>query len=136
MPGCDSQLIVIRVNHPSHIAEAASTRPLSPFSVGSIVGLFGHGRYWDASFTADYKQLADYTLSRAVLPYNRLPRAYASWEQPLGRWLTAGMDAEAVRFQHPVKAGGSRVDLKPYVSMPLEGASWFVTPTLAWRYTA
>jgi LPS-assembly protein len=40
-----------------------------------------------------------------------------------------------VRFYHPDKAGGSRVDFKPFVSMPLQGASWFMTPKLAWRYT-
>src|SRR3546814_4003854 len=33
------------------------------------------------------------------------------------------------------RPGGTRLDLKPYVSRPLGGASWFVTPTLAWRYT-
>ncbi|MFS8430544.1 LPS-assembly protein LptD [Xanthomonas campestris] len=31
---------------------------------------------------------------------------------------------------------GSRLDIKPYISMPLSGAAWFVTPTVAWRYTA
>ena len=108
---------------------------IAPFSISSDIGVYGHGRYWSASVSADYKQLADYTLSRSVLPYNRLPRAALNWDQPFGRWFTAGIDAEAVRFQDPVKAGGSRVDLKPYVSMPLEGASWFLTPTLAWRYT-
>jgi len=112
-----------------------SLNGLSPFSVGSSVGLFGRGQYWDASFTADYNQLADHTLSRVFLPYNRVPRAYGHWDQPVTPWLNVGIDAEAVRFQHPVKPGGSRVDLKPFISMPLEGASWYITPTLAWRYT-
>jgi LPS-assembly protein len=108
---------------------------LTPFSVTSDIGLYGHSRYWDAGISADYKQLADYTLNRAVLPYNRLPRAFLRWDQPLTRWFDVGVDAEAVRFQDPVKAGGTRVDFKPFISMPLQGASWFVTPTLAWRYT-
>jgi LPS-assembly protein len=34
------------------------------------------------------------------------------------------------------KPGGARLDVKPYVSVPLSGAAWYVTPTLAWRYTA
>ena len=108
---------------------------LTPFAVTSDIGLYGQGRYWSAGVSADYHELADYTLTRSILPYNRLPRAYLVWEQPFGHWLTAGVDAEAVHFQSPAKAGGSRVDLKPFVSMPLEGASWFLTPTLAWRYT-
>lgn len=112
-----------------------SLNGLSPFAVTSDIGLYGRGRYWDAGLMADYRQLADYTLTEAILPHNRLPRAYFNWEQPFSRWLTAGVDAEAVRFQHPTQPGGSRVDIKPFVSMPLEGAGWFVKPTLAWRYT-
>jgi LPS-assembly protein len=61
--------------------------------------------------------------------------------------FTVGLDSEAVRFQKDqaiydptigklVASGGSRLDIKPYVSMPLEGASWFLRPTVAWRYTA
>jgi Organic solvent tolerance protein OstA len=34
------------------------------------------------------------------------------------------------------RPGGARLDVKPYLSMPLAGAAWYVTPTLAWRYTA
>jgi LPS-assembly protein len=108
---------------------------LTPFSVASDIGVYGQGRYWDAGAQATYHLLSDYTLPRSVLPYNRLPRLFYNLDRPLTRWFDAGVDAEAVRFQDPVKAGGSRVDLKPFVSMPLQGASWFVTPTLAWRYT-
>ncbi len=108
---------------------------LTPFAVGSDIGLYGRGHYWDAGVAADYMQLADYTFDREILPHNRLPRTWLNWEQPFGHWLTAGVNAEAVRFFDPVEPGGSRIDLKPYVSMPLQGASWFVTPTLAWRYT-
>lgn len=111
---------------------------VSNYAIQSGIGVFGQGRYWDAGIAADHWQLADYTLTDAAMPYDRLPRAYVRWEQPFGRWFTAGVDAEAVRFQHidnDARPGGSRVDLKPWVSMPLEGASWFVKPTLAWRYT-
>ncbi|NLA69034.1 MAG: LPS assembly protein LptD, partial [Gammaproteobacteria bacterium] len=71
-------------------------------------------------------------------PYPRLPRAYANWEDGFGRWLVAGASAELTRFQHAdnrAMPGGSRVDLKPWISMPLEGTAWFITPTFAWRYT-
>ncbi|MCA1713938.1 MAG: LPS assembly protein LptD, partial [Gammaproteobacteria bacterium] len=62
--------------------------------------------------------------------------AYARWDQPFGRWFTAGIDSEAVRFTHEVNPGGSRIDVKPYLSMSLEGSGWFVKPTLAWRHTS
>lgn len=111
----------------------------------SNVGLYGRGRYWSSSLTANQYQLADPSLTEANLPFNNQPRANFRWEQPLSTWFTAGVESEAVRFykgdadiagvrrEFP---GGSRLDVKPYVSMPLEGASWFVTPTLAWRYTS
>ncbi|MFD0739956.1 LPS assembly protein LptD [Lysobacter koreensis] len=108
----------------------------SSYNLRSEMGLFGRGRYWDAGLMADKYQLTDYTLTERNLPFDRLPRLYARWAQPIvGNWLEAGIDAEAVRFDHEVFDGGSRLDLKPYVSMPLEGGAWFVRPKLAWRYT-
>ncbi len=104
-------------------------------SITSTVGVYGIGEYWSAGAMADYWQLADYTSSEAALPYNRLPRVYFNWEQPFGRWMTLGAHTEAVKFQHEEKAGGSRIDIKPFVSFPLQGAAWYVTPTLAYRHT-
>ncbi len=109
---------------------------MSAANLLSTVGMFGQGRYWSAGVMADAWQLSDYTLSEDTLPYDRLPRVYLNWAQPLGRWLTTGLHAETVRFDHSTRPGGSRLDLKPFVSMPLRGASWYITPTLAWRYTS
>jgi LPS-assembly protein len=108
---------------------------LAPFSIYSSIGLFGQGAHWDAGIMADHRQLADYTLDEDILPHDRLPRAWLNWDRPLQPWLDVGVNAEAVRFQHPDKPGGSRVDLEPYASLPLGGASWFLTPKVAWRYT-
>ncbi len=117
---------------------------VSSYYVRSETGLFGRGRHWNAGVMADHYQLADYTLTDANLPYDRLPRAFAHWSQPFGRWLEAGVDAELVRFSHadyaraPGQAqfDGTRFDAKPFVAANIEGASWFVRPKLAWRYTA
>ncbi|RZA34554.1 MAG: LPS-assembly protein LptD [Lysobacteraceae bacterium] len=109
---------------------------ISQTSLVSTLGIFGRGRYWSAGAMADVWQLSDYTLPEASLPYNRLPRVYFNWEQPFGRWLSAGVAAEAVSFQHNDYPGGTRIDMKPFVSMPLQGASWYIKPTLAWRYTS
>ena len=121
----------------------------------STAGLYGTGRTWTAGIMADHWQLTDYTLTESSLPYNRQPRLFGTWDDSFGRWFEAGVYAEAVRFTHDdVRAkrvvdgeyvrtgavtpmdGGSRLDIKPYVSMPLAGAAWYITPTLAWRYTA
>jgi LPS-assembly protein len=109
---------------------------ISSISIGSNIGLYGRGRFWNAALSANYWMLSDYTLRETSLAYNRLPRAYFRWEQPFARWLVAGADTEAVRFAHTseTRHGGSRLFLKPYVTLPFEGASWFVRPTFAWRY--
>ncbi len=131
---------------------SSSSLGVSAYSAYSEIGLYGRGRYWNAGISVDRWQLADYTLTKANLPYDRQPRLWLNWDQPLGSALRVGMDSELVRFSHqsyrtinaqfqpfgPSRdiAGGSRLDLKPYVSLPLEGNSWFLRPTLAWRYTA
>ena len=60
---------------------------------------------------ADHWQLADYLSTERSLPYNRLPRTYLNWSQPLSRWITVGGHAEAVRFQHNEWGDGSRLDV-------------------------
>ena len=108
---------------------------LSQATAYSAVGLYGRGKDWSAGISADHWQLADFTLSDNILPYDRLPRAFVSWERHLTPALQYGIDAEAVKFHHPVYAAGSRLDLKPWISAPLEGDAWFLRPTLAYRYT-
>lgn len=125
---------------------------VSTYQIRSDIGLYGRGRYWEAGVMADHYQLADYTLTERSLPYDRLPRAYFRWTQPFGKWFEAGVETEAVRFRHEddkiydgtdnefsqtrfAIPGASRLDVKPFISMPLEGASWFIRPKLAWRYT-
>jgi LPS-assembly protein len=112
-----------------------SVNGIAVYSAQSTMSLAGRGRGWNAALMADYWQLADYTLTEASLPFNRLPRAVFNMDQRLGRWFKSGVSVEGVRFDHAVRAGGSRLDIKPYLSMPLEGASWFLIPSLAWRYT-
>jgi LPS-assembly protein len=128
-----------------------SIQGIAVYNAHSDVGIYGRGRNWSVGLMADRYQLADYTLSESSLPFDRLPRAFASyqWRDSI---FDIGVDAEAVRFEKDAafleppagpgiprtfgSGGGSRLDIKPYISLPLEGASWFFRPTLAWRYTA
>jgi LPS-assembly protein len=105
-------------------------------SIQSTAGVYGNGQYWNGGLMAEHWQSTDYTLSKDYLPYARLPRLFGNWERPVNRWFDAGIYAETVRFEHSEKPGGSRLDLKPYVTMRLSGPAWYITPTLAWRYTA
>ena len=113
----------------------SSTSGISNYRAVSNLGLYGRGNYWSAGLAATHNQLADHTLTEQSLPYDKLPRAWFQWERPFGRWFTAGLDAEAVQFAHEARDGGSRVDLKPFIALPMEGAGWFARPQLAWRHT-
>ncbi len=124
------------VSDPRYLDDASNNLSGGAASfVTSDIGLYGRGRNWEATIMADHWQLADYTLRDANLPFDRLPRGQVHWEQAFAGPFTGGIDAEVVRFAHTELAGGSRLDLKPYVSLPLEGDSWFLKPTVAWRYT-
>lgn len=109
---------------------------LSQATAYSAIGLYGRGATWSAAISADHWQLADYTLGKWVLPYDRLPRAALRWERPLGDGpLRFGVEAEAVRFHHEQFPAGVRFDIKPWISVSLEGNAWFLRPTLAFRQT-
>ena len=108
---------------------------LSQATAYSSAGLYGQGLDWSAGISADHWQLADYTLSSATLPFDRLPRAFLDWERGAVGALRYGIAAETVRFHHPSYPAGARLDLKPWISLPLEGDAWFLRPTLAYRQT-
>jgi len=136
----------------NHLAWISDARYIEDFSnnidsnhssyLRSNVGLYGRGMWWDASLSADYYLLTDYLRTESVLPYHRLPRLEINWNRPYRR-MTAALAANLTRFRHTTAnvanltrvSGGTRIDLKPSLSLPLEGASWFLAPTLAWRYT-
>nr|WP_257644168.1 LPS-assembly protein LptD [Luteimonas salinisoli] len=135
------------ISDPRYIEDQSSSLITgSSSTLNSNAGIYGRGRYWDGGLMADYRMLSDYTLAETRLPFYRLPRAFVNWERPFGRWVVAGLSADATRFGHIAdpatpggrdpRPGGSRVDLKPFVSVPVEGDAWYVRPTLAWRYTA
>ncbi len=115
--------------------------------VGSSAGLYGRGKYWSASASAESWQIASPLLPDGSEPYRRLPRFLASVHRPLARWVEVGVDSELVRFSHDSFSatnpandirydGGNRLDLEPYIRFPFGGSSWFLTPQLAWRYTS
>jgi LPS-assembly protein len=114
--------------------------------LGSSAGVYGRGRFWSASLTAESWQIASPLLRDGDEPYRRLPRLQASGSRPLGKHVEAGLGLEAVRFSHdsffpanPASAtrydGGNRLDVEPWVRFPFGGSAWFITPQLAWRYT-
>ena len=70
-------------------------------------------------------------------PYRRLPQLSLVGQSPrrINRPQLV-LESEAVNFQHDTLVPtGNRYDLNPSLSLPLEGAAWYVTPKVAWRYS-
>ena len=119
--------------------------------LGSSAYLNGRGAWWNASFGADASQITQVTLSNAVQPYMRLPRATFTGERALPGGLAWGVNAEYVDFRRgPFELTGAmpgsvlsvdslegrRVDVYPYLAYPVEAAGYFIRPELGVRYTA
>jgi LPS-assembly protein len=108
-------------------------------SIGTLTSsayLSGGGRWWNASFGADTYQNVDPNLPDSVVQYRRWPRATFNMNLPVYKWLEFGANTEAVAFRKSDAVEGNRLDLYPYLAADFRGASWFVRPKLAYRYTA
>lgn len=121
----------------SDFGQSLNSTSLSLLS--SQAGIYGRGRNWSASFGFEYWQIANPLLPDGSAPFRRLPRLQASWMNPLNEWFEFGVSAEAVKYTRDDVTssadGGSRIDIQPFVRLPLSGASWYITPELAWRFT-
>ena len=71
-------------------------------------------------------------------PYKRLPQLKLTGQStPRPNQLQLKLESEAVKFAHDTRIPtGTRVDLKPSLSLPLQGSAWYLKPTAAWRYTS
>ncbi len=102
----------------------------------SRAGVYGRGNWWDAAITLDAYKITDPLIPSAAEPYRRLPRITFDASETFGAGLEAGVDSELVRFdKNDGPQQGTRLDLYPYIAMPVERAGWFVRPELGWRQT-
>lgn len=101
----------------------------------SRAALLGRGRYWNASVALQGWTIADPHLSSRVEPYRRLPRTQFSFDRPLVGDLFAGLQSEAVLFEHSDRPGAARVDLYPYLAYRHERAAGFFRTELGVRHT-
>lgn len=95
---------------------------------------FGNG--WNLTGRVQDFQTVDSSILPANRPYKRLPQVLFNANprtRPYG--LELNFASEAVQFDHTDLVKGSRLDLKPMVSLPLGGAAWFATPSAGVRYT-
>ncbi len=80
----------------------------------------------------------EYQTLSGTSPYKRLPQLRLDSRMPERRdQFNFNLSSESVRFAHDTRTPtGDRIDLKPTATLPLEGAAWFLTPKVAWRYTS
>jgi len=98
-----------------------------------------HGRGWNLGLMAQNYQTIDPTINAKDRPYEQLPRIVFD-AAPAGRLLGLkfAVDAEANIFKHSgdVLVDGSRFDIQPRISLPVNRPGWYVDPSVSVRYTA
>ncbi len=95
----------------------------------------GRGNGWSLSFGGDRVEITDPRFQAGAEPYRRLPRVTGTLSSTNLRGPLIGIDAEWVRFAKTDYVGADRYDLTPWITWPLEGASWFLHPRYAYRST-
>lgn len=109
---------------------AASTSLLE-----SSAGVFGRGRWWNASVQLQDWEITDPFLPDEAEPFRRLPRVLYRYERPINDYVEAGVRSEAVVFDHEARPGATRYDLYPWIAFPFERAAGYVRPEIGFRQT-
>lgn len=93
---------------------------------------YSSGSWWNASaLVQSYQTLNPDPDSITATPYRRVPQLLFNGYRPgLPGGLVFDLDAEYVRFAHPDKAyaEADRLTAYPQMSLPMQGAAWFLTP--------
>ncbi|MEN8205718.1 MAG: LPS assembly protein LptD [Pseudomonadota bacterium] len=98
-----------------------------------------HGRGWNLGLMVQDYQTIDPTIKPDKRPYEQVPRVVfdiAPASRLLGLEFEA--DAEANYFRHSgnTLVEGSRFDIQPRFSLPVNRPGWYVDPAVSVRYTA
>jgi len=102
----------------------------------SSAGVYGRGESWWASVALQAWDVTDPFVINAQQPFRRLPRARFGWKSDWSELLEVGLRSELVAFDHETLPGARRLDLYPYLRMPLENSWGFLRPEFGYRYTA
>ena len=122
-----------------------SLSAISTSLLPSSAYLTGRGRGWSFAVGGDKYQVTDPSLPDQFEPYVRLPRVTFDGDVDLVGRLRGGVKSEFVAFDKDCfrdgngarvcPTTGQRLDVYPYLSLPLEGASWFLRPEFGVRHT-
>ena len=94
----------------------------------SYTGTLGGAGFVAESRVQSFQTLQD-PLVPLVAPYHRVPQLNLTvTRNDYAGFLDAKMSAEYVRFSHAQLVEGTRVSMRPSVSVPLQGSGYFLTP--------
>ncbi len=95
------------------------------------------GELWNFSIDADDFQVVDDEVSKNSEPYQRLPRVRFDGRLPENQLgIDLKLTSEWVRFERNLGITGSRLNLKPSLSMAFQGPAWYVEPKLSYQQIA
>jgi LPS-assembly protein len=135
-PHLSSNLDLNYVSDKDYFAQLGNVLSLPNFSYVRSSADVNYNREGVAfSARADNYQSVDPNIT--VLPYRRLPQINLSLFHSFKSVLPvdARIDSESVNFQHSTYVNAQRFNIKPYVSVPWQNASAFVTPKASFQYT-
>ena len=95
-----------------------------------------HGNRWMLDTRVLNFQTVDPTVAVADRPYMELPRvrfSAAPAQRLLG--LQFNMNSEVTQFDKDKSVTGTRVDMLPQLSLPIERAAWYLKPSAGVRHT-
>ncbi len=100
----------------------------------SHLTLDGRWTWGELRLLADRYSILDATIGERQLPWRRLPSLEGRWQYQRGGWST-GLDAEWVRFDHDVLAGGKRHDINLWLGWERWRPGHYLRAKGRWRQT-
>ncbi len=92
--------------------------------------------WWITTRAQNFRTI-DPTLAADELPYERLPQILVRGQGHVGlSVLDWHLDAEFVNFYRDTGVTGNRLNFRPSLSFTLGGPNFYLTPGVAWDYTA
>ncbi len=132
--GWATQIDYNRVNDPDYFLDFGTTiNNSNPTHLQQKAALSYNARNWNMS-----AQMQAYQKLSGSTPYERLPQLTFNTRFPEreNEWHP-GFKAEVVTFtRNDDSVQGSRLNMTPYLSLPLSNEAMFLTPKLSWQLTA
>lgn len=138
LPRLSTYIDYNRVSDPNYFNDFGTTlQNVDTTFLGQGAGASYGGEDWSLSAFAQRYQLLDPSLPASAAPYAILPQINLDAHLPYTPdRLQFSVQTQWARFTRPDSVIGNRLDVLPSVRLPLSGPYWFLTPQVAYRYTA